>query len=745
MSSQQYTRGFVPDPEEGSKRKRRAIAQGQKACNPCRARKVRCSYQLPCQTCVDRQHPQLCVYDAPLKRVPLEIPNAFAASTLPSPGQSVQSAVATPLAPPHIAATAIPTASIPWNPSKSDWERLLTKIDKLDRDLQSVRKELSQRPAVSTRDAAGAGTGAEYDEEASSDAAASADNTQHVFLSVHPVTGEQVFLGANSVPAMAMALSQQPANDSAMVRDLLDKSVLPIFTLENDSTTYPFVDLWGLPHASPVRVEKLCSMLPSDSECLQYIRQYRDTAHVLFPAIVNIQQFEVEVTRFLVTRTTQSPIARDLGDGTHAPGASNLGVYGKSVHWLGLLFACLASGYQCSNLSRREGQLTSQVYICCAYECLRIVNYLACCQLDDIQNLLVLGNVISNSMNAGVAWSLLGLTIRLAQGLGLNHEPKANSKDRPADESLLRHEIWTRIIWQDSLLSISYDRVTPTGNLTGWDTAHPARPADGFSYADCMLQLCTIALDVVRRRAQPVSTQHELQSIEERRRELQTITEGAHIHLRDSSTCALMKDHLEHWNWRMHYSYVVSELCRPMLAKREQRHRGHEATSIGDLQRVCINALVDTVDAFLKLQNLTIFARTSWAAVHRSLGSALLLGILKEPARSEAVRLTIDQLITVMSSIEYTDASEIPAPVTRAVEALQRLNIVANASGRGGSSGHGENQVDFAVDGFDTVSPPTTSDLSSGDSPHAQMQRILWGVDVDMRFHGVGPSDFFMP
>lgn len=46
--------------------------------------------------------------------------------------------------------------------------------------------------------------------------------------------------------------------------------------------------------------------------------------------------------------------------------------------------------------------------VCCAYECLRIVNYLSCCQLEDIQSLLVLGNVISNSMNAGVAWALLG-------------------------------------------------------------------------------------------------------------------------------------------------------------------------------------------------------------------------------------------------------------------------------------------------------------------------------------------------
>jgi hypothetical protein len=32
--------------------------------------------------------------------------------------------------------------------------------------------------------------------------------------------------------------------------------------------------------------------------------------------------------------------------------------------------------------------------------------------LIDIQNLLVLGNVLSNNMNAGVAWSLLGILYR---------------------------------------------------------------------------------------------------------------------------------------------------------------------------------------------------------------------------------------------------------------------------------------------------------------------------------------------
>ncbi|KAM7200367.1 C6 transcription factor [Naviculisporaceae sp. PSN 640] len=729
MNIHQQPIGYDAEQEETSRRKRRAITQGQKACNPCRARKVRCSYQLPCQTCVDRQHPHLCIYNEPQKRVSLSpavsaASSATTSSMLPSPGP----------------------------PSKQDWEKLMAKIESMDQALQSVRKELARRPARGSVSGGFAGSESPQHDEAgsTSDAAASGDHDQHVVLSVHPVSGESVFLGANSVPAMAVALSQQPANDSTMVRDLLDKSVLPIFTLENDSTTYPFVDLWGLPHASPVRVEKLCTMLPSDSECLQYIRQYRDTAHVLFPGIVNIQQFEVEVTRFLVTRTTQS---RSVDPNTRQP-LTEQNVYGKSVHWLGLLFACLASGYQCSNLPRRERQLTSQVYVCCAYECLRIINYLSCCQLDDLQNLLVLGNVISNSMNAGVAWTLLGLTIRLAQGLGLNHERKPHSQGPGTQDSALRHEIWSRIIWQDSLLSISYDRVTPTGNLTGWDTAHPARPDDGFSYADCMLQLCTIALDVVRRRAQPTSTQHELQRIQECRRDLQSITEQAHIHLRESSACALMKDHLEHWNWRMHYSYVVSELCRPMLAKREHRQaykKGHSSTTtavtIAELRRLCIDALIDTVDAFLKLQNLTFFARTSWAAVHRSLGSALLLGILKEPARNEHVRAMIAQLIAVMSNLEYTDASEMPAPVTRAVEALQRLNSTAeNSMGGPGRGGDGErDQQDMGLDETEIVSPQPTETTSTGDSPHAQMQRILWGADIDAMHFGVGADDFLLP
>jgi hypothetical protein len=37
----------------------------QTSCYPCRSRKVKCNRQLPCDTCVKRGYPDLCLYNAP--------------------------------------------------------------------------------------------------------------------------------------------------------------------------------------------------------------------------------------------------------------------------------------------------------------------------------------------------------------------------------------------------------------------------------------------------------------------------------------------------------------------------------------------------------------------------------------------------------------------------------------------------------------------------------------------------------
>ena len=176
--------------------------------------------------------------------------------------------------------------------------------------------------------------------------------------------GEIVHLGGGSIPAMLYAFSQGESPTAAhqsKLQEFLGKSVLPLFGLDNESATYPFVDLWGLPHGSLQRAQELAKALPGDSQLLNLFRDYRDMGHVIFPGIADVEQLESEITLFLIDRVARSSVE---------DGVTEQSIYGKSCHWVGMLFAALALGAQCSSMARKERELTSQVYgkifVCCA-------------------------------------------------------------------------------------------------------------------------------------------------------------------------------------------------------------------------------------------------------------------------------------------------------------------------------------------------------------------------------------------
>ncbi|CEJ90068.1 hypothetical protein VHEMI05876 [[Torrubiella] hemipterigena] len=631
---------------DSARRKRIAFATGQTACNPCRHRKVRCSYQSPCQACIDHEYPELCIYRPPIRRVLFERhSNSHQSAPPASPSRTLGA----------------------WPPSKEEWHSLVSRVDQLETSLA-----LRGDPAVSLVNAP---SPLPRDDESSSTEPYSAIHAKN------PMTGESVFLGANSVPAMAAALAN--SDESRDIQSLISRKMLPIFALENETLTYPFIDIWDSSCGTSERAQRLCTLIPTDAEALSFLRQYKDNAHVLFPAIIRLEQFEAQVTSFFTTRAKQQDALSPDG----------MRLYGQSLHWLGLFFACMASGCQCSNMERKQRQLTSQVFVCCAYECLRLINYLSNSNLEDIQNLLVLGNVISNNMNAGVAWTLLGLTTRIAQGLGLHYNSVSMSSQYDAD---LRYQIWSRIIWQDSLLSITYDRASSINSISQWGSAGPTRNEE-LSYTESMLTLCRIALDIVNSRASVASNQQLLSQIDTRRQEILSIGNRMQPHLQKTTACVSVVQILEHWNWRMHRSYVLSELLRPSLAKHQGGIHGKDQYAA-----LCLEALTETLDAFLNLQNLTAFARTSWAAVHRALSSALLLAIMKVPGRNTIVLQMINSLITVMGNMEATHMSEVSAPVARAVEALTLLTSSSK-----------------------TQDASTSSTAES--SPYAEMQNILWG------------------
>ena len=75
--------------------------------------------------------------------------------------------------------------------------------------------------------------------------------------------------------------------------------------------------------------------------------------YVIYAGIASPDRFEGQITEFLMNRTTQ--INSD-------DAITEQSIYGKSLNWLALLFAILASGAQCSGMPRKERELTSQVY-----------------------------------------------------------------------------------------------------------------------------------------------------------------------------------------------------------------------------------------------------------------------------------------------------------------------------------------------------------------------------------------------
>lgn len=196
----------------------------------------------------------------------------------------------------------------------------------------------------------------ESDATESSNGLRSQNHTDLHGLHTRNESGEIVHLGGGSVPAMLYALSQGQtpgAQEQQQLQEFLGKSVLPMFGLDNESATYPFVDLWGLPHGSLQRARELARALPNDNQIMTLFGSYRDLGYIIYPGIADMKQLENELTGFLITRSSY----QNLDDGV-----SENTIYGNSFYWLGMLFAVLASGAQCSALTRKERELTSQVY-----------------------------------------------------------------------------------------------------------------------------------------------------------------------------------------------------------------------------------------------------------------------------------------------------------------------------------------------------------------------------------------------
>ncbi|KAL2832754.1 hypothetical protein BJY01DRAFT_253730 [Aspergillus pseudoustus] len=607
-------------------------AREPKACYPCHARKVKCDRNLPCDGCVKRDHAELCSYERPSKRRTAAdmgaAPYTDGAGLGPSGGIPLGAAVGVGVGPavgiadggafgdgpvrfkqePGMSNQASPaTNGARVSIAREDWDNVRTRLKEMEQTLANMRAGLdkaNEEGLASTLE-----TGSVQSGDASSRSKGASPEREGIHA---PNTlGEgTVHLGSRSV--LAYILNNKSGSDQ--LQALLEGGILPKLGLDNESATYPFVDLWSS-DMSTFDISAVCYALPPDQQCKEFFCYYRDIAGAIYPVIEDVAQFEKDLNFMLHNRTATGGVYRADNDQAQRP-------FGISIAYLGLLFAVLASGCQSSDLPGKERELTSQVYVCCSYQCLRMTNFLSQPTIEAIQTLLVIGNVLSYNMNPGISYVLLGMTLRMGLALGLHVE----SSHFSSEERYRRRHVWWSMAWQDSHFSLSYDRPSTTAVSQPEIAYRPDSQSGERSYFETLCQVIKLALEVVRSRMLSPHSQMSWRTIQDFKERIQKVMIQAAPYLRDQNYCTTSTEHLERAVLKLHSSYFLSELCRPALKSSADTHDPATARMRAD----CLDHLMTTVEAYIDMHAVSSHASRSWIALQRAISSIFLLAVTDE-------------------------------------------------------------------------------------------------------------------
>ena len=209
-----------------------------KACYACHRRKVKCNRELPCDSCVKRDHPELCSYERPTKR------RRIALTTQQSRGGSEEDTK-------EPAMQTGPNITVP----REQWERINVELQQMREHIAEEQQQASGLPAhLEAEESNFTGTISRSDDATDREGIHAPSNQMGT-----------MHLGARSVLAYMMGLGRiKSAQDNA--RGILEENILPKLGLDNESVTYPFVDLWSTDN-SIKDINGLCSAIPDDQLC----------------------------------------------------------------------------------------------------------------------------------------------------------------------------------------------------------------------------------------------------------------------------------------------------------------------------------------------------------------------------------------------------------------------------------------------------------------------------------------------
>ncbi|KAJ5441282.1 Transcription factor [Penicillium cf. griseofulvum] len=624
------------------KRKRRT--RGIKSCFPCRHRKVRCDGNMPCSSCVQRSHPELCCLPPSSGHAPPASDGKSGSFSMNRDGDEEIQGTSSHSAFSEDQAVYLNES----NKYTLGIDLILSRLDKMDKQISSLKAELRQ-----TRSDARSGT---FTQANSASPAESPFMRKGFTLAKSPgkhfvedATGATIFLGSHSDPPVALGCRQ--AGSDPMINDaMLSDQLVP--------RTYPFTNLWKQePGAS-----EICETLPDESDIIRYWQVYQTNVHPFYPALVTYEQFNISLFAFINKRTgmllENETMRLDDVDSS----------------WLALLFAVLACGVQFSNDPIKERDLRCKVFICSSFQCLRASNFFNNTNMNQIQAKALIGNCLRNNLDTNSAWILMGSTIRLAQSIGL-HEETASDTQSSTLEQFQRKRLWWMLLWQDTFLSFTYDR-PPNINKLSSSIPHDPDAGPGLSFAECVCAICQILLE--RARQDSTETLSETISFKSR---MAAIFEDAVPFLRDKSHCRSLQDHLERLALNIHICYAICRLCRLILDSSSSEAQS-PSMDIDSIKMECIDCAAQAVESFLDMHRLAATVCRSWAFVHNAVSCALTLqSLVASGPQHTRAGVLVNRLIVVLDREEQQSVWEDTdtnvryfGPYSRALKALRETS-----------------------------------------------------------------------
>ncbi|KAK9342733.1 fungal-specific transcription factor domain-containing protein [Lipomyces starkeyi] len=616
------------------KRKPREI----KACYPCRQRKVKCDYSQPCTTCLKRGHAEMCLY---------------------SPDSNVGDFVG-------MGNTTVQPGIVARSPQNLDDRKVQNRG--LYRMAKSPTATVLQvaPPENFNRNAAildSEERGSSRAEDITCRSSPSDDNSKRYS-----------YAGSNSTASTVQAQAEG-ANDS------LAHDIEPVLGLSNTYDVYPFMDA----KATEDCWNDLSQLSPCQKDILKFFHFYRAFAFPFNPILVDIDRFESDLCTHLDEYAT--------GMLKHRQKMTEPLAIERWAGQISLVLATLASGAQYSDLNLVDRASISQDFARRSFQSLRLANFLFRPSREIVQALLILGNVLQNSGQADAAWAMIGSTARLAQTLGLHSERGMHGLPEKLKED--SRELWSSVIWQDTLLCLCYDRPPVVTRLDVDDRQSLSMKHD-LSYAEAMQQVCRLGLVILN---SDEAQQHKVTKLMDLLNDVDEICGRTESYLQ-------LKDRPAIRNVRVSSPHDQNEL----LVFRAK------------------SSLMDATRAFLEFQSLSIVPLRNWSMIHTALISTLLLGIWNETKNDPECLELQRKVIRVLTAdeAEATGTNKLPETANgmmlskthiRALLALKNalndisLDVTSAQHMYPAESGEARQVANDAVDGSTTM---IRDDLAAG-------------------------------